>query len=181
MEIRPIVSTDREALGVFFANIPEGDRTFFKEDVREDRVVRAWSEPRAGEDRLVAVEPSGEITGWLALSGGVGWSDHVGDLRLVVVPSRRREGLGRKLAQHGLLAGMRRGNAKLVVEIVADAAGAISMFEDLGFQPEALLVDHVRDRGGRLRDLVLLAHHAQDMSDDLAAAGIELELNAGTD
>ena len=90
MEIRSIVASDREALADFFARVPEGDRTFFKEDVLDPRVVDAWAEPRGGDERLVAVEDTGEIVGWMALSGGVGWSAHVGDLRLVVAPTDRR-------------------------------------------------------------------------------------------
>lgn len=172
MEIRPITGDDRNALAAFFAEIPEGDRTFFKEDVLDDSVIAAWAQARAADERVVAVTESSEIVGWSALSGGVGWSDHVADLRLVVAPSHRRQGLGRALARHALLAGLRRGYSKLVVEIVADETGAIGMFEDLGFQPEALLVDHVRDRTGQLRDLMLLAHHAHDISEDLAAVGL---------
>jgi ribosomal protein S18 acetylase RimI-like enzyme len=178
MEIRPIVPKDRKALAAFFAKIPDGDRTFFKEDVLDERVVAAWAEARGNDERVVAVTDSGEIAGWLALSGGVGWTDHVGDLRLVVDPSHRRQGLGRTLARHALLGGLRRGYSKLVVEIVSDETGAISMFEDLGFQPEALLVDQVRDRRGQLRDLVLLALYAEEVAGELATIGIDAELQA---
>ena len=178
MNIRPIVRSDREALSAFFAEVPDGDRTFFKEDVLDERVVAAWSEPGPGAERVVAVDDSGDIVGWMALSGGVGWSDHVGDLRLVITPSHRRRGLGRTLARHALLTALRRGYSKIVVEIVADETGAIGMFCDMGFAPEALLVNHVRDRDGELRDLMLLAHHADDVSDEMAIVGIGAELGA---
>jgi ribosomal protein S18 acetylase RimI-like enzyme len=177
MDIRPIVTSDREALAQFFARVPEGDRTFFKEDVLEDRVVDAWTEPRDGDERLVAVEDD-VVVGWMALSGGVGWSDHVGDLRLVVAPSHRRRGLGRALAQRALTDALRRDYTKITVELVSDQAGAIRMFTDLGFQAEALLIDHVRDRSGELRDLLVLAHHANDVADELAAMGIATELRS---
>ena len=52
------------------------------------------------------------------------------------------------------------------------------MFTELGFAPEALLIDHVRDRTGDLRDLLLLAHHTNDVSGELAAIGIDAELRA---
>jgi ribosomal protein S18 acetylase RimI-like enzyme len=178
MEIRPIVTSDREALADFFARVPEGDRTFFKEDVLDARVVDAWAEPRSGDERLVAVEDTGEIVGWMALSGGVGWSAHVGDLRLVVAPTHRRRGLGRALAQRALIDALQRGYSKIAVELIADQTGAIGMFTELGFDPEALLVDHVRDRTGDLRDLLVLAHHADDVSGELAAIGINAELRA---
>ena len=41
------------------------------------------------------------------------------------------------------------GLKKLVVEVIADQAPLIAMFRGLGFEPEALLTDHVRDRSGQ--------------------------------
>jgi L-amino acid N-acyltransferase YncA len=176
MQIRPITSDDREGLERFFASMPEGDRTFFKEDVADTRVAASWSEPRPGDERLVAIVDTGAIVGWMALTGGVGWSAHVGDLRLVVAPSHRQQGLGRTLAQRALADALRRGYTKIVVEIVSEQTGAARMFSDLGFVPEAVLVEHVRDRSGALQDLLLLAHHAQDRADELAGMGIAAEL-----
>ena len=46
---------------------------------------------------------------------------------------------------------------KMVVEVVADQEATIAMFRSLGFDPEALLTDHVRDQSGTLRDLMVLA------------------------
>ena len=63
--------------------------------------------------------------------------------------------------------------AKLVVEVVVDAVPAIGMFEALGFEPEALLRDHVRDRSGELRDLVVLAHSVEGTWSGMATAGLE--------
>jgi hypothetical protein len=41
----------------------------------------------------------------------------------------------------------------------------------LGFEAEALLRDHVRDRGGRLHDLLILAHPLTERSAALATTG----------
>ena len=51
------------------------------------------------------------------------------------------------------------------------------MFTDLGFRGEALLRDHIRDRAGTLRDLLLLAHDAREEWSSMASVGIESELN----
>ena len=40
----------------------------------------------------------------------------------------------------------------MVVEVVADQDSTIALFRSHGFDPEALLRDHVRDRSGELRD-----------------------------
>lgn len=54
-----------------------------------------------------------------------------------------------------------------------DAVPAIGMFEGLGFEPEALLRDHVRDKTGALRDLVVLAHLVEGTWSGMATAGLE--------
>ena len=46
------------------------------------------------------------------------------------------------------------------------------MFRSLGFDPEALLKDHVRDAGGQLRDLMILAHRSATRTGAMAAVGI---------
>ena len=50
------------------------------------------------------------------------------------------------------------------------------MFTDLGFRGEALLRDHIRDREGELRDLLVLAHDAGDEWSSMASVGLEGEL-----
>jgi hypothetical protein len=53
----------------------------------------------------------------------------------------------------------------------------VNMFRSLGFDPEALLVDHVRDRSGELRDLMVLAHSVDDAAGSLQTTGLATELN----
>ena len=96
MEIRPIEAGDRPALSRFFERIPESDRTFLKEDVGDPRVLEDWVQPGAG--RTIAVE-DGEVVGSVAVVPLVGWSSHVGEVRLVVDPDHRGRGIGRRLAR----------------------------------------------------------------------------------
>ena len=107
-----------------------------------------------------------------------GWSDHVGEIRLVVHPAHRRAGLGRALARHALVQAVDAGLRKLVVELVADQEHAIAMFTALGFTGEALLRDHIRDRDGRLRDLVVLAHYVDETWAAMATIGLQEEIEA---
>jgi ribosomal protein S18 acetylase RimI-like enzyme len=175
VQLRTVESADQEKLATFFSKIPERDRTFFKEDVLDPAVVASWTHPSDRQEHLIAVE-NGEVAGYVAIQGGVGWSRHVGDLRLVVAPARRRQGLGRRLAQRAMVDAFHRDYSKLTVDLVSEQSGAIRMFEELGFQPEALLIDHVRDRSGELQDLIVLAHHAREVWEDLASVGIDSEL-----
>jgi L-amino acid N-acyltransferase YncA len=169
MEIRPIEPADEAALTRFFARIPEGDRAFLKEDVGDPDVVAAWVQP--GVARAVAVE-DGDVLGSVAIVPMHGWSSHVGEIRLVVDPARRGEGLGRALARRAVLDALDLGLAKLAVEVVADQEALVGMFRALGFEPEALLVGHVRDRSGREHDLLVLANSVQEQFAAMAAAGV---------
>lgn len=176
MELRPIEPGDLEAVRDFFVRVPEGDRTFFNEDVLDPAVVEAFLHPREGDQRLILIDDDGTVVGWLAIFGGVGWSSHVARLGLVVDPACRGRGFGKRLAREGLLRGLQAGYTKLVVEIISEERAAIGMFQAIGFAIEALLLDHVKDRAGTVRDLVLLAHHAEQARSDMEAIGLQTEV-----
>jgi ribosomal protein S18 acetylase RimI-like enzyme len=169
MELRPIEPGDEPALTRFFERIPEGDRTFLKEDIDDPNVVAAWAEP--GPARTIAVE-DGEVVGSVAVVPLHGWSSHVGEVRLVVDPDHRGKGLGRQLARHAVLDAVELGLAKLVVEVMSDQEALVGMFRALGFEPEALLTDHVRDRSGEVHDLLVLANDVETQFAAMNVAGI---------
>jgi ribosomal protein S18 acetylase RimI-like enzyme len=163
-----------DAVRDFFTRVPESDHNSFAEDIHAPGIVDAWL---ADERASRAVALDGErVLGYLAVIPLVGWSSHVGSLRVVVDPDSRGRGVGRQLARHGLLTGLEMGLTKIVVEVVADAEPAIGMFQGIGFEPEALLRDHVRDRAGSLRDLVVLAHLVEGTWSGMETAGLSDEL-----
>jgi ribosomal protein S18 acetylase RimI-like enzyme len=176
MELRPIQSADLALIAEFFVRVPERDRTFFNEDVLDPAVVEGFLRPHEGDLRLILLDDDGTVVGWLALFGGVGWSHHVARIGLVVDPAARGRGLGKQLAREGLVRGLQAGYSKLVVEIIAEERPAIGMFQAIGFQIEALLLDHVRDLTGTVHDLVVLAHHADQARSEMEAIGLETEL-----
>jgi ribosomal protein S18 acetylase RimI-like enzyme len=138
--------------------------------------VEQWVENPTGAQRFVAIDEAGAVAGYTAVTPGVGWSSHVGEVRLVVDPERRRAGIGHGLARQALKHALEADLSKVVVEVVADQEPAIGLFTALGFTPEALLRDHVRDRSGELHDLMVLAHHVQDVRSTMATMGIDEEL-----
>jgi len=177
MEIRPFTPDDAHEVEAFLSRIPTGESAFFKEDISAPRTVEQWSENPTAAQRFIAVDGDGSVVGYTAVNPGVGWSSHVGEIRLVVGPEQRRSGIGRQLARAALRAGVEAGLSKMVVEVVADQQPAINLFTTLGFTPEALLRDHVRDRNGDLHDLMLLAHNVRDVQSTMATVGIEDALN----
>jgi L-amino acid N-acyltransferase YncA len=167
-----------DALLRFFQELPEGDRTFIKEDVTDPATVRAWTAGDERGQRWVAVD-GGDVTGYVAVLRLAGWSDHVAEVRLVVSPAARGTGLGRDLARHALVEAVRSGITKLVVEVVAEQGAALALFTGLGFSGEALLRDQIRDRDGQLRDLMVLAHHVGDTWSGMDTVGVAEALDAG--
>jgi L-amino acid N-acyltransferase YncA len=166
-----------DALVRFFAALPDGDLTFIKEEVTDPETVRSWTDGASAGGRWVAVEDQ-EVTGYVAVRPLSGWSDHVGEVRLVVAPTHRGSGLGRELARRALVEAVGAGLSKLVVEVVAEQGAALALFTELGFTGEALLTDHIRDRSGRLRDLMVLAHHVDQTWSGMDAVGVVDELSS---
>jgi ribosomal protein S18 acetylase RimI-like enzyme len=176
MEIRKLEPADVPRLEAFFREVPEDDRTFFKEDLSDPETVRSLTGERRGI-RFVAIDEAGSIVGYLRVLPGTGLSKHVGEIRLVVAPARRRSGVGRDLARRALVDSVRElGLRKLYVEVVAEQEPAIQMFKKLGFTAEALLRDHLCDRSGNLRDLVLLCHFVDENWAGLAGLGVDREV-----
>jgi L-amino acid N-acyltransferase YncA len=164
-----------DALLRFFRELPEGDLTFIKEDVTDPATVKTWTGRDDRAQRWVA-EDGGAVLGYVAVLRLPGWSDHVGEVRLVVSPAARGTGLGRQLARHALVQAVEAGMTKLVVEVVAEQGAALALFTELGFSGEALLRDQIRDRDGQLRDLMVLAHHVGETGSGMDTVGVAEEL-----
>jgi len=174
VEIRPIATSDASAVLDFVCRLPKGERTFLRDDLSSVAEVEGWI--HGGNSRRLAALDEEVIVGLVSVTPRIGWSSHVGELRLAVDPSLRRKGLGRTLARRILVEALSMKLAKIVVEAVADQQHLAVMFQGLGFQPEALLSDHVRDREGNLHHLLVLSHSIDSVWPALSVVGIDDEL-----
>ena len=175
MEIRKLEPSDAARLEAFLKETPEDDRTFFKEDLTDIDTVRALLGEVKGL-RFVALDGD-RIVGYVRILPGTGLSSHVGELRLVVSRSSRRQGVGRNLARRALVESVQQLKLrKLFVEVVAEQEAAINMFKKLGFVPEAILRDHLRDRRGKMQDLLLLCHFVDENWAGLHGLGLDREV-----
>jgi ribosomal protein S18 acetylase RimI-like enzyme len=172
VRLRPVEPGDARPLKEFFRRLPASDRNFFKEDVLDARTVESWVRDERSR-RALAFDDAGAVVGYAAVIPASGWSKHVGEIRLVVDGEQRRKGIGRALSRWAVLEAARMGLSKVFVEVVADQEAAMVMFQDLGFQAEALLKDHVLDRRGRPRDLVVLSLNLGDSYSSMTTLGME--------
>lgn len=158
--IRRFEPDDRDAMLAFAATLPEHDLMFLGRDLRHPRVVEAWLDA-IGEgwiDSLVAEAPDDALLGTAALvRDPLGWSAHVGEVRLLVDPKRRGAGLGRDLLEGLFAIAGEHGLAKLSARMTTDQAGSVALFESLGFRGEAMLRNEVRDAQGKPHDVVILS------------------------
>jgi L-amino acid N-acyltransferase YncA len=158
--IRRFEPKDERAMLAFAETLPEHDLLFLGRDLRHPRVIAAWVAAIAEGyiDSLVA-EDGGAFVGTAALvRDPLGWSAHVGEIRLLVAPTKRGAGLGRDLLEGLYSIALERRLEKLTAQMTPDQIGSVMLFESLGFRAEALLKDQVRDRAGNTHDVAVLSH-----------------------
>jgi RimJ/RimL family protein N-acetyltransferase len=90
----------------------------------------------------------------------------------MVSAAMRGKGLGRLLTQEGFAVAVGLGIEKIIAQMTVDQKGAIAVFEGMGFRPEALLRDHVKDREGRTHDLLILSHDVARFQSQMDAYGV---------
>lgn len=177
--IRRFEAKDAGPMLAFAESLPEHDLLFLGRDLKHPRVIDAWV-AAIGEgwiDSLVAEDPHAADGGFVGTAALVrdplGWSAHVGEVRLLVSPARRGAGLGRDLLEGIYAIATERGVAKLTAQMTPDQIGSVMLFESLGFRAEALLKDHVRDRAGVSYDLAVLSHDVARVTAQHRAFGTE--------
>lgn len=140
-------------------SLPAHDLLFLRRDIAQPRVVAAWARA-VGEGRIESLLAwhGDDVVGCSAIvREPSAWSPHVGELRIVVGPELRGQGLGRLLIQRSCALAADLAFSKLTMQTTLDQRAALSVFESLGFRAEALLRNQVKDPEGRKHDLVLLA------------------------
>jgi len=173
LTIRPVVAEDAAPLRAFFDGVDGADLTFLPVS-GPDAVDRAGVD---GGTHLVALDAAGgdvapTVVGFCGIVRGEGWSQHVGRLGVVLDPQVRGVGLGVRLVMATLQQALDTGLEKVFVEVRSDQQPVLSLFTGLGFQPEALLTDQLRDPEGATYDLVVLAHRVDDVRGLLTATGL---------
>jgi ribosomal protein S18 acetylase RimI-like enzyme len=166
VEYVPLVADHRAAAERFAERIPPKDRGMLDRFLLYQVAVAGWTRATPAR-RIAALEhPEGatepEIVGLVTIVPGNGWQSHVGEMRVVVQPSHRGQGIGRRLIHEGLELAAGLDLLKVSTEIMSSNDGALTLFESLGFRREAQLEDHVRDGEGNLQDLIILGRNVAD-------------------
>jgi L-amino acid N-acyltransferase YncA len=158
----------------FTQSLSEHDLLFLRTDITNPGVVADWLDNiEAGRINTIVAEREGRIYGYGSLHlSNAPWSQHVGELRVLISDEMRGKGLGRALTEAIFAQALDSGIEKMVAQMTLDQQGAISTFEQLGFRPEALLRDHVKDRRGEKHDLLVYSHDVASFQSQLDAYGV---------
>jgi L-amino acid N-acyltransferase YncA len=162
---------DKDKILAFARSLPQDDLLFLRTDITESASVDEWvRNVDSGDTATVIAEADGHIVGYASVhSDQARWTRRVGEIRVQVGAKFRGIGLGRHLAAEIFHIGQMRGLKKMAAMMTPDQAGARAAFEKLGFQVEALLQDWVVDRDGRPRDLLIMSHDLEGLSDQISA------------
>jgi RimJ/RimL family protein N-acetyltransferase len=174
IEFRMMEPADEAAVLAFARALPTHDLLFLPRNISEPKVLAAWiKEIERGSIISLLAVMSGRVVGCGTIVRDLlSWSPHVGEIRNVVSPEVRGQGVGRVLSQETFALALSVGLEKLLVQMTVDQTGAIAIFEGLGFKAEALLRDHVRDAGGRKHDIVVLGHNVAQVRAQMEAYGL---------
>jgi L-amino acid N-acyltransferase YncA len=182
--LRLLGRLDREAFLKFTTSLPDHDLLFLRTDITNPDVIDGWLD-NIDLERIITIvgERDGSILGYGSLHmSNAPWSRHVGELRVLIDGGMRGKGLGRALTESVFAQALHRGIEKMVAQMTVDQKGAIATFEELGFKPEALLLDHVKDREGKKHDLLVYSHDVHGFQAQLDAYGVsEAAAGAGAD
>ena len=159
VSIRPLETTDHQALYDFFKAVPENERLFIKHKVQDQQVIKRWCEKLDLEKDfpLLALNETGQIVAACTLhQNGFGWKRHIGRVSVFVHPNFRRKGLAYALVEDVMGVSRQLGLEKLEAEFVAEQERAMKVFAMLGFSDLVHLPKYVMDMQGKHHDYLLM-------------------------
>jgi L-amino acid N-acyltransferase YncA len=155
--VRPLEAGDRMAFMAFGRALPLYDLEYIPDDFVSAEVIDRLLNMCAADNWRQLVATAGDaIVGYGAVRRLDGWSNHVGELRLVISAGWRRNGLGSLMAAALLRVAREFDVAQVIVEMLEEQIAGRAIFERLGFGIEGLLEDQVCDRQGNRHNLLVM-------------------------
>ena len=171
VSLRLMEAADKQNVLSFARSLPPDDLLFLRTDITEPALIDEWiGNLEKGTTVTVLADVDGELAGYASLHlEQARWTRRVGEIRVQVAVAYRGVSLGRQLTAQIFRLGQIRGLKKMAAMMTPDQAGARAAFEKIGFSVEALLQDWVIDRKGRPRDLLIMSHDLEGLSDQVTA------------
>ena len=157
--IRPLSRDDKVELRRFFLRVPAEDRFYLNNDVTAPEVIREFTDGIDVDQTVALIAADGDriVADSTLHRSRRAARRHIGELRLVVDPEFRGQGLGSRLIHELIQVGRDLELDRLVFELVdRREQQAIRAAAAAGFEEVAVLKGRVRDMYGSLQDLVIL-------------------------
>jgi GNAT superfamily N-acetyltransferase len=157
--VRPLEPGDADRLLAFFRRIPGEERFYLKEDVTSPEVINRWVET-LDFDRvipLVALLGQRIVVDATLHRHRSGARKHLGEIRVVVDPEYRNQGLGTMMMEELIDIAYGRAMDSVILELVENKEDkAIEVALGLGFTRVATLPNIVRDTQGKPQNLIIM-------------------------
>ncbi len=157
--IGPMLPSDADSLLEFFERIPAKDRFYLKEDVTSPEVIAQWimNMDYRRTMPLLAIKDDRIIGDGTLHHRRAGARKHIGEVRVVVDPEYRNQGVGRALLRELVEVARDRNLERLIFEVVADEEEAAKHTAGvIGFKPLAILPGYIKDYDGGCHDLIIM-------------------------
>lgn len=183
LTVRPMDANDGAAVRAFAEGLPDHDLLFLRRDIRDAGVVDRWiGEIGSGQMTTLLALADGELIGYASIDRSqLQWSSHVAEIRVAISEAARGKGLGRLLVEQAFQAAVAAGIEKVVARMTPDQKGAVAAFEGLGFRPEGLMLNHVRDLSGEKHDLLVMGLDIVALHGTLEGYGLDEAVAAAGD
>ena len=157
VQLRVMSGEDRDQVLAFARSLPPDDLLFLRANITDPAVIDEWlADLQAGRTITLLAYDGDTLVGEGDLyHSATTWMRHLGEIRLLLSPSVRGQGLARLLAEEIFVIAKALNLQILVAQMTLDQAAAQTIFRRLGFQREAVLLDYVIDAEGKTRDLVI--------------------------
>jgi RimJ/RimL family protein N-acetyltransferase len=179
--LRPMHCGDKDRLRVFFRQLSQRNRRYFKRDAVLEEVIGQWCQQLDYEQVLPVLAMAGDGKADRILADGTlhteshGSSAHVARIRWVVADDMLQRGLGRLLVRELLRRAHSRGIQKIQANLLTQDRQSILLLHRLGFRKEAVFRRHAMDLRGRLHDVVVMAKDIEQQWQKMNDANMEFE------
>lgn len=161
--LRPMRCDDQDRLRLFFRQLSQGNRRYFKRDAVLDEVIGKWCQQLDYDRVLPVLAIAGNGDNERVLADGTlhteshGRSVHVARIRWVVSDDMLEQGLERILVRELLRQAHKRGIQKVQANLLVKDRQSILLLQRLCFREEAIFTRHAVDLRGSMHDVVVLS------------------------
>lgn len=157
---------DGTAVLAFARKLSPHDILYMRRDITVPAGIDMWlRDLESGRIHSILAWQGNTVMGYATINlSDLEWTQHIADLRVSVASEARGCGLGRALAREAFNMALDLGIEKIFARMTPDQTAARTLFQELGFEPEALLRDHVKDRQGQYHDLLMMAFYTESLA-----------------